>query len=153
MLGFPSVASSSTTTMAESHADARLGALVEDAVRRAAPPLPYFMALRRVSFPLLFRCASTSLALLAVGQTELQTLQTRADAGAARLGYVYAQLGRLNQTTWGLAAQVNYLGGGLDALVQAENAGAQQLGGVQQAFVLLVRALQNETAALERLVH
>ena len=122
---------------------------VEDGIRRAAPPLTYFTALRRVSFPILFLCASTSLALLAVSQNQLQALQHSNDVQTARQGYIYSQIGRLNQTTWGLSAEINYLGNRFTDLAQADAASAStianELGVLRNAFLMLVRALQNQT--------
>ena len=115
---------------------------VEDGIRRAAPPLTYFKALRRVSFPILFLCASTSLALLAVSQSQLQTLQHNDDVQTARQSYIYSQIGRLNQTTWGLSAQVGNLA---QAEAASANALENELGMLRGAFILLVRVLQNAT--------
>ena len=138
-----------------------LASVVEAAVRRAEPPMSHLKALRRVSYPIMFLCVSTSLALIAVGQLQLQDAQTAVSANSARMGYVYSQLGRLNQTTWGLAANVNYLGNSLDTLTQTSDANhlaeagatdalTTQVQALRDMFVMLIYALQNATTAAHR---
>jgi hypothetical protein len=112
--------------------------------------MTYLKALRRVAFPVLFLCASTSLALLAVAQDQMQTLHTDMNVHRDRLGYIYSQIGRLNQTTWGLSARVNYLGGNLAELTQVNTNGLNDLASrtetLRQVFIMLIYALRNQTA-------